>query len=74
MEATLKLNVDELNRLMKANHLTVTSLARMINVDRSTIYRWQNGDNSFYGKSVANLLKAFGLSENDFDKLFYIGN
>ncbi len=72
MEATLKLNKVEFERLLKVNNLNITSLSKKMNVDRSTIYRWYNGSDNFRGKSVATMLKAFGLKETEFDKLFYI--
>lgn len=46
------------------------SLAKRMNVAPSTVYRILNGDRGIGGELIPKLLRAFNLSESDFDKLF----
>lgn len=64
------LKQDELNSLMQSKGDDPYSLARRMNVAPSTVYRILNGDRGIGGELIPKLLKAFELSEKDFDKLF----
>ena len=56
--------------LMSENGDDAYSLAKRMGVAPSTIYRILNGDRGVGGELIPKLLKAFNLSERDFDKLF----
>lgn len=64
------LKQDELNSLMQSKGDDPYSLARRMDVAPSTVYRILNGDRGIGGELIPKLLKAFELSEKDFDKLF----
>lgn len=64
------LKQDELNYLMQSKGDDPYSLARRMDVAPSTVYRILNGDRGIGGELIPKLLKAFELSEKDFDKLF----
>lgn len=64
------LKPDELNSLMQSKGDDPYSLARRMDVAPSTVYRILNGDRGIGGELIPKLLKAFELSEKDFDKLF----
>ena len=61
------LNKQAMERLMESKNY---SLAKRMNVAPSTIYRILNGDRGVGSDLIAKLLRAFDLSEKDFDKLF----
>ncbi|MDT2776624.1 helix-turn-helix domain-containing protein [Enterococcus thailandicus] len=60
----------ELHSLMKREGDDPYSLAKRMGVAPSTVYRILNGDRGVGGELIPKLLKAFNLSEEDFDKLF----
>ena len=64
------LKKESLSELMANSNHDVYSLAKVMNVSPSTIYRIINGDRGVGSDMIAKLLKAFDLSEKDFDKLF----
>ena len=64
------LKKESLSDLMVKSHHDVYSLAKVMSVSPSTIYRIINGDRGVGSDMIAKLLKAFDLSEKDFDKLF----
>lgn len=64
------LKVEELNSLMEKYDYDVYSLSKRMEVAPSTVYRIINGDRGVGGEFIPKLLKAFDLSEKDFDKLF----
>lgn len=68
MKILLKLDV--LNKMMDEAGLDTRELAKRMDVAPSTVYRIINGDRGAGGEFIPKLLKAFGLSEKDFDKLF----
>ncbi|OJG35594.1 hypothetical protein RV00_GL002779 [Enterococcus devriesei] len=55
---------------MDESDLDARELAKKMNVAPSTVYRIINGDRGAGGELIPKLLKAFDLSEKDFDKLF----
>ncbi len=64
------LKQDELNSLMQSKGDDPYSLARRMDVAPSTVIRILNGDRGIGGELIPKLVKAFELSEKDFDKLF----
>ncbi|MDT2703664.1 helix-turn-helix domain-containing protein [Enterococcus dongliensis] len=64
------LKQDALGTLMRQYNYDPYSLASRMNVAPSTIYRVMNGDRGVGGELIPKLLRAFDLSEKDFDKLF----
>lgn len=64
------LKKESLSDLMKQSNHDVYSLAKVMSVSPSTIYRIINGDRGVGSDMIAKLLKAFDLSEKDFDKFF----
>ena len=64
------LKKESLSELMTKSNHDVYSLAKVMSVSPSTIYRIINGDRGVGSDMIAKLLKAFDLSEKDFDKLF----
>lgn len=64
------LKQDDLHLLMQKRGHDPYSLAKKMNVAPSTVYRILNGDRGIGGELIPKLLKAFDLSEKDFDKLF----
>ncbi len=64
------LNKPALQKLMTENDLDAYSLAKLMNVAPSTVYRILSGDRGVGGDLIPKLLKAFNLNEKDFDKLF----
>ncbi|WP_373749640.1 helix-turn-helix domain-containing protein [Jeotgalibaca porci] len=64
------LNKKAVRELMLTNDYDAYSLAEKMNVAPSTIYRILNGDRGVGGELIPKLLKAFDLTEKDFDKLF----
>ncbi|EGO2596522.1 TPA: helix-turn-helix domain-containing protein [Enterococcus faecalis] len=64
------LNKQAMERLMESKNDDAYSLAKRMNVAPSTIYRILNGDRGVGSDLIAKLLRAFDLSEKDFDKLF----
>ncbi|EOS7999071.1 helix-turn-helix domain-containing protein [Enterococcus hirae] len=68
MKTLLKLG--ELQRLMDLRGDDAYTLAKRMEVAPSTVYRILNRDRGIGGELIPKLLKAFDLSEKDFDKLF----
>lgn len=64
------LNKTALEILMKERGLDERSLAKEMGVAPSTIYRILKDERGVGGEIIPKLLKAFDLSEKDFDKLF----
>ena len=64
------LNKTTLEILMKERGLDERSLAKEMGVAPSTIYRILKDERGVGGEIIPKLLKAFDLSEKDFDKLF----
>lgn len=64
------LNKNALESLMKERGLDERSLAKEMGVAPSTIYRILKDERGVGGELIPKLLKAFDLSEKDFDKLF----
>lgn len=64
------LKQEKLYSLMQSKGDDPYSLAKRMNVAPSTVYRILNGDRGIGGELIPKLLKAFDLSEKDFDKLF----
>lgn len=64
------LKKESLSDLMNRSNHDVYSLAKVMNVSPSTIHRIINGDRGVGSDMIVKLLKAFDLSEKDFDKLF----
>ena len=61
-----------LEEFMNKKNLNVYSLAKMLDVAPSTIYRILNGSRGIGNDMIAKLLFALGLNESDFDKLFIL--
>ena len=61
------LATDEFIRIVKAEmekqHLTKDQIGKVAHVDRKTIYKWLNGDNTPRLDSVAQILAALGYDE-----------
>ena len=70
MKIVLKKNI--LQELMEEYELTVYGLADKLDVAPTTIYRIMNGSRGVGNDMIAKLLNAFGLSEDDFNKLFIL--
>lgn len=64
------LNKTVMEKMMLTRNEDVYSLAKRMGVAPSTIYRILNGDRGVGSDLIAKLLRAFDLSEKDFDKLF----
>ncbi|MGF7436809.1 helix-turn-helix domain-containing protein [Lentilactobacillus senioris] len=71
-DGKLLLKVDNFNKLLEDQNLTVYGLSKIMNVTPSTIYRLINGDlkGGATSNTVGKMLKAFGLTEDDFPQLF----
>lgn len=59
-----------LEKMMKEFNYDERSLAKEMGVAPSTIYRILKDERGVGGELIPKLLKAFDLSEGDFDKLF----
>lgn len=64
------LKKDALTHYMQINKDDPYSLAKRMSVAPSTIYRILKGDRGVGSEFIPKLLRAFNLSEKDFDKLF----
>mgnify|MGYP001484044960 CR=1 FL=1 len=64
------LNKTALEVLMKERGFDERSLAKEMGVAPSTVYRILKDERGVGGELIPKLLKAFDLSEKDFDKLF----
>lgn len=64
------LNKTALEVLMKERGFDERSLAKEMGVAPSTVYRILKDERGVGGEIIPKLLKAFDLSEKDFDKLF----
>lgn len=74
MKQKSKVLVDKksLLAILKEKNMSISDLASSMNVAPSTIYRSIDSSNpkGVGGETIANMLKALGLSESDFQKLF----
>lgn len=67
---------DKFNDLLKAKGLTIYKLSGQTGIAPSTIYRSLDVGNSkgVGGETIAKISTGLGLSESDFDKLFFYAN
>ena len=56
---------DEIRRRRKELNLTMAGLARLVNVDKSTVLHWERGEIQPSLDGVMKLAKFFGITETE---------
>lgn len=64
------LKKDNFYKILKERGMSVTGLSRVMGVNTSTIYRMLNQEGETSSAVIARMMDAFGMSEQDFGKLF----
>ena len=63
------MNANELRAEIARNNLTIPKLAKLINVNKSTLYSRVNGKTPFTQKEITEIAKILNLSK---EKIFFI--
>lgn len=68
----MKMNLDNLNAEIARNKLSIPKLAKLINMDKKTLYTRMNGSTSFKQKEILSIANVLSLSPEQILSIFLL--